>query len=181
MTTYSEQDLRHLQSKVRHLSEAFDLISDHIIITDREGVIIYANKGAEMKTGFSTEEMIGKRPGDLWGGQMEESFYVNMWIEIKEKKVPFFGEVKNKRKDGTFYWQETRIYPVLGDDGEIEFFIGIEPDITTRKTFESVHGQYVEEMERLLKSMEGRKVKIRELTEEVQKLKQKLDASESKK
>lgn len=168
---YTEQELRGLQSEICHLTEVFDLIPDHVVITDVNGIILYGNKGAEHRTGFSAEEMIGKKPGDLWGGQMDKSFYENMWKIIKEDKTAFVGEVENRRKDGTTYWQELHVYPVLGEDSEVKFFIGIEPDITIRKAEEGVEAQYVEELERVNKYLSGRVAKLSELAEEFDKFK----------
>src|SRR3989338_4005703 len=123
---------KHLD-EIKVLKKAFDLLQDHVIITDENANILYANKAVENNTGFSQEEVIGKNPADLWGGKMPKRFYEEMWRTIKIEKRPFVGEVQNVRKDGTTYWQEVHISPVLDEDGNIKFFIGIEPNITERK------------------------------------------------
>lgn len=115
------------------LKRGFDKLDDHVIITDPKGNILYANKAVEKKTGFPLRQVLGKKPGDLWGGNMPKSFYKKMWHTIVVEKKPFVGEVKNKKKDGTFYWQELRISPVKNRSGKIQCFIGVEPDITERK------------------------------------------------
>ena len=112
----------------------FDSIKDQVIITDRDGVILYANTAAEERTGFAWEEMIGKKPGELWGKQMDTSFYQKMWHTIKREKKSFVGVVKNIRKNGITYYAELRIYPVTLEDerGRALYFIGIEPDVSAR-------------------------------------------------
>ena len=129
--------------KLELLKAAFDNLADHVVITDTQGNVVYANKTVEVATGFSLEEVLGKNPGDLWGGNMPKEFYENMWHTIKEEKKPFVGEVQNKKKDGTLYWQELHISPVLDNQNEVKFFIGIEPNITDRKQQEKFREEFV--------------------------------------
>lgn len=150
-TYLSESALQEYISAVQPLKAAFDLVSDHAVITDPSANIIYANKAVERNTGFSKEEIIGRNPGDLWGGEMPKEFYEKMWQIIKIEKKPFVGEVKNKRKDGTEYWQEVHISPVLDERGEVRFFIGIEPNITERKEKEQFRDEFVSIMSHQLK------------------------------
>ncbi len=167
-------ELRSLQDEVREISDGFDLLGDHVVITDPEGNIIYANKAVQEHTGFSLVDIVGKNPGDLWGGIMDKKFYESMWHRIKIEKCPFVGEVKNRNRDGEIYDQELRIFPVLDDNGEVKFFIGMEPDITVRKVFEGHTQQYVEELERFTKHLEGRAMLVGELEKRVAELKEQL-------
>ena len=124
---------RTLAEEIAPLTPGFDLLSDHVIITDVDGHVLYMNAAAEKKTGYSKEEVIGKNGGKIWGGLMEKEFYTALWESIKTHKQTYVGEVKNRAKDGTEYWAELRITPVLDNDGNIQCFIGIEPDVTARK------------------------------------------------
>lgn len=171
-TTLTRKQIGDLKEEIDPLTAGFDLLADHVVITDADAHIIYGNKAAEKHTGYSIDEMIGQNPGDLWGGQMPKESYVKMWEYIKRLKIPFVGEVENRKKDGYQYWQELRIYPLLGDNGEARFFIGIEPDITVKKAFQMHQDQYVEELERLNKFMEKREMKVEDLTRELVSLKQ---------
>lgn len=141
------------RNDIESLKETFDLISDHVIITDPDARIIYANKSVEAQTGYAPEEIIGKNPGKIWGGNMPREFYDDMWKTIKTDKKPFTGEVKNKRKDGTEYWQEMRIFPVLDDVKNIKYFIGIEPNIEAKKKAEETLRQERNKLEILLESI----------------------------
>ncbi len=134
------------------LTVAFDAVSDHVVVTDKDGNILYANKAVEKATGFLLEEVIGKNPADLWGGNMPKEFYEKMWNTIKVEKKPFVGEVQNKRKDGTLYWQEIHISPVLDYREEVRFFIGIEPNITDRKEREKFSEEFVSILAHQLKN-----------------------------
>ena len=129
--------------EITPLKEGFDLVADHVVITDIDANILYANKAVEKNTGFSIEDVLGRNPADLWGGKMPEKFYKDMWRKIKLEKQPFVGEVHNVRKDGTEYWQELHIAPVLDKEGEVKFFIGIEPNITDRKVKERFRDEFI--------------------------------------
>lgn len=173
METQAEK-LDALKKEIAALAEAFDLIDDHVVITDRDGRVIYANYAVQRNTGYRPDEVIGKKPGELWGGNMPKSFYENMWSTISDKKRPFVGEVKNKKKDGTEYWQEVRIFPILDKYSDVKFFIGIEPNIEARKTAEGEAKRKFGEMDKLNKFMVDREVKMAELKEEIAALKAQL-------
>ncbi|NQV00817.1 MAG: CHASE domain-containing protein, partial [Parcubacteria group bacterium] len=104
---------RKLTVDLQKFQLAVENASDHIIITDLEGSILYANKAAERITGYLKKEMLGKKSGDLWGGKMDRAFYQKMWKTIKQEKKVFVGELTNKRKSGEKYEVQLRISPVL--------------------------------------------------------------------
>lgn len=174
MSYLDQERIAKIEKELSPLPQTFDLLSDHVVITDPDGNIIYANKAVEENTGFKIDELIGQSPGKLWGGNMPKEFYEKMWHKIKVEKRPFVGEVKNKRKGGTEYWQELRVYPVLDDKSEIKVFIGIEPNITARKIAEGEARKRFEETDKLNKFMIDREIKMVELKEEVERLRSRL-------
>lgn len=146
--TYNSRDFLAELHRAAQFASGFDKLSDHVMITDSDGVILYANEAAARTTGYSVEEMVGKTPGELWGKQMDEAFYRNMWQVIKIDKKTFVGEIKNKKKDGTFYDAEIRIYPILNQDGEASLFVSIQPDISDRINNERVRIESLEKLRR---------------------------------
>src|SRR3989338_7793900 len=108
-TPLSKNELDQLTEQIEPFEKGLDVLDDHVVITDENANILYANKAMERNTGFPVEEVLEKNPADLWGGQMPDEFYEKMWQTIKTEKKPFVGEVQNKKKDGTFYWQELHI------------------------------------------------------------------------
>ena len=122
---------------------AVDGASDHIIITDQDSKILYANKAAEIVSGYTQKEMLGKIPGKLWGGRMPNEFYANMWNVIKNKKQPFVADVTNRRKNGQDYIAEVHISPILDKNNQVHFFVGIERDITKMKDVEKLRNEFV--------------------------------------
>jgi len=142
------EQLGTLAEEIHPLKLVFDQMRDHVVITDANANIIYANKAVERHTGFSQKEIVGRNPGDFWGGKMSREFYEKMWYRIKVEKEPFVGEVVNARKGDSEYWQELRITPVLDEHGEIKFFIGVEPDIDARKIAEESREMFISVFER---------------------------------
>lgn len=128
--------------KINLQAVALDNASDHVIITNPDGIIIYVNKAAEKLTGYSQVEMLGKRPS-LWGKQMPREFYEKMWKVIKVDKTTFEGQITNKRKTGENYEASTIISPVLNERGQVSFFIGIERDITREKQIDKAKTEFV--------------------------------------
>jgi len=124
---------------------AVENVMDQIIITDANGMILYANKAAEQITGFERKDIIGEKAGtkDLWGGLMDKKFYDEMWQEIKANKKSYSSELKNKRKDGTEYEAFISISPILDKTGEVLFFVGIERDITKSKEVDRMKTEFV--------------------------------------
>ncbi len=138
----SEVKMKELNSELEKFKLAVENASDHIIITDIDGNIIFANKAASQTTGYPINEMIGKTPR-LWGGQMPLDFYKGMWNTIKYEKRPFFGEIKNKRKSGEFYQAVASVSPVLNEKGDVMFFVGIERDVTKERAIDKSKSEFV--------------------------------------
>ncbi|OHA67302.1 MAG: hypothetical protein A3C04_01090 [Candidatus Wildermuthbacteria bacterium RIFCSPHIGHO2_02_FULL_45_25] len=155
MTVRSPLLSNELLSRIKALEPlkvGLDALQDHVVVTDENGNILYMNKAAEGLTGFPEREALGKNPGDLWGGQMTKEFYEKMWERIKVEKQPFVGEVQNKRKDGTLYWQELHISPILDEANGIKFFIAIEPNISDRKEKEKFKEEFISILAHQLKN-----------------------------
>lgn len=124
---------------------AVENASDHIVITDKEGIILYANKGVERITGFSSEEVVGHKAGskENWGGMMDKKVYQNLWQTIKKEKKIFVGELKNNRKNGEEYEVKVSISPILNKKGDVLFFVGIERDITKERQIDRAKTEFV--------------------------------------
>ena len=130
-----EGQLRDQADELKKFRMAAEGSFDHMVITDPDGTVLYANPAVEHITGFSIDEILGKTPA-LWGGQMGIDFYKNFWKTIKEQKKRFSGEVTNKRKSGEQYIAEIGVSPLLDEQGDVRFFVGVERDITKRRQYE---------------------------------------------
>jgi PAS domain S-box-containing protein len=115
---------------------------DQIIVTDPEGIILFANPITQKNTGFSINELIGTKAGKKWGGLMEQGFYQNMWDTIKTQKKTFSGEIKNKRKNGEEYSAYVIISPII-QNGQITHFISVERDITEETEINRLKSEFL--------------------------------------
>jgi PAS domain S-box-containing protein len=124
---------------------AVENASDHIVITDTEGLVLYANPAVERITGFAPSDIIGKKAGnkDLWGGLMDLPFYQLLWKTIKSDKKVFAGEVNNRRRNGEKYVALASISPVVGKDGSVSYFVGIERDVTKEKEIDRMKTEFI--------------------------------------
>ncbi len=115
---------------------ALQATANAILITDREGVVVWANPAFEKLTGYTSDEIIGHTPR-LWkSGVQDTAFYHEMWQTILAGRI-WHGELVNQRKDGSLYTEEMTITPVMDDFGVPAYFIAVKQDITERKRYES--------------------------------------------
>ena len=132
--------MAHSNSELFH--RAVEYVSDSIVITDPDGVIMYSNKAAEKMTGYTFDEMVGSTPA-LWSNQVADGTYDKSWEKIKSEGEPRVIEVVNKRKDGRVYDTEVRISPISDDAGNIQFFVRIEVDITKKKEVDRIKNEFI--------------------------------------
>lgn len=124
------------EARLKMQSSAFEALALAIIITDTKGNIEWANSSFSRLSGYTISEIIGKNPSQLIkSGKQDRAFYQNMWDTILSGKV-WSGELINKRKDGSFFYEEQTITPVMDFNGVIRSFIAIKIDITSRKEME---------------------------------------------
>jgi two-component system sensor histidine kinase/response regulator len=113
------------------LFAALQVAADGIVITDREGMILWTNAEFSRMTGYSSEVVVGRNPRILKSGAHNEAFYEDLWRTILSGAV-WRGEMVNRRRDGTLYTEEQSITPVLNEHQEVTHFIAIKRDITSR-------------------------------------------------
>lgn len=114
------------------LSNIINNTSDTIIITDIDGNIIYVNKKFTELTGYTFDEVIGQNPRILKTDYHPDDFYKELWDNISSGKT-FECEFKNKKKDGSFYWENARISPIFNDNNDIIYYFSVKKNITKEK------------------------------------------------
>ncbi|MEJ5200938.1 MAG: PAS domain S-box protein [Anaerolineales bacterium] len=121
------------QAQLNLQSAALESAANAIIITDRDGNILWVNPAFTVLSGYSIEEIIGKNTRILNSKRQNRDFYRSMWQNILSGQV-WHGELFNRRKDGSVYPEEMTITPVRAFGGEeITHFIAIKQDITLRR------------------------------------------------
>ncbi|WP_445001135.1 sensor domain-containing diguanylate cyclase [Halomonas mongoliensis] len=104
------------------LIQALNQAHDPVLVTDRDARIVFANAAFEELTGYRTEEVIGQTPALLSSGEQGPDFYRTMWQTLNSKR-PFQARFINRRKDGSRYYVEQSIAPVLNKGGSLTHFI----------------------------------------------------------
>ena len=104
-----------------------------IVITDTKGNIEFVNPAVLKTTGYSKDELMGNNPSVLKSGYQDKTFYKKLWDTISSGKI-WQGELNNKRKDGTYYWEHASISPVFNERKEITNFVAVKEDITAKKS-----------------------------------------------
>jgi diguanylate cyclase (GGDEF)-like protein/PAS domain S-box-containing protein len=128
-------DLQRVEAELRKLWHAVDQSSAAVLITNNAGRIEYVNPCFSDITGYQRDEVVGKPSSILKSGRTADGDYRRLWQTIQSGEN-WQGEIRNRRKDGSFYWGDVSISPVKASDGTITHFIGIEVDITQRKQAE---------------------------------------------
>ena len=103
-------------------------INNIVLYTDEDGHIEYVNSEFEKTTLFKKSEVVGSTPRILKSGKQQGKFYVQLWKDIKAGKV-WETTFINQKKNGDFYYQETKIIPVKKAN-KITGFLSVGTDIT---------------------------------------------------
>jgi PAS domain S-box-containing protein len=127
---------QQFESQVRLLSQAIEQSSMMVLMTDNNGIIQFANQKFFEVTKYTKNEIYGQHPRILKSGYHSREFYKNMWSYLAEGKT-WSGEILNRDKLGNNYWVSAVISPVIGKNGKVTNYIGIQEDITEKKKLQS--------------------------------------------
>ncbi|NOX37173.1 MAG: PAS domain S-box protein [Calditrichaeota bacterium] len=142
-------DQREQRDMLRKLSFAVEQSANVIVITDTEGRIEYANPRFTEITGYTLDEVRGKKTNILKSGVHPPEMYRELWETITSGQV-WRGEFCNKKKNGELFWESAIISPIKDEDGRITHFLAVKEDITERKKNEQARLESEERYRRLV-------------------------------
>ena len=127
------QMVEHLNAQLQAQNNTINQ-SAIVSITDLEGNIISVNKNFCDVSGYNRDELQGINHRVLNSGEHSNDIFSEMWDSIKSGNT-WRGELKNKRKDGEFFWADTAIAPIFDDEGKPKQFFSLQFEITKRKNY----------------------------------------------
>ncbi|MBF0420742.1 MAG: response regulator [Magnetococcales bacterium] len=133
---------------LRELEFQQKALDEHAIVSsaDVKGNILYVNDKFVSISGFSREELIGNNHRMVKSGEHSLEFYRHIWKTIANGR-PWSGEIKNKTKNGDFYWVQATIVPFLNQKGKPFRYVSIRTDLTPLKNLEEELKQAKEKAE----------------------------------
>lgn len=114
------------------LARALESAANAILITDRDGHILWLNDAMCQLCGYSKQEVLGHTPHLFYSGRQDAAFYRDLWETILAGR-PWQGVMVDRRKDGSHYTVSQVITPLVDAKGVITHFMSIQHDVTVRE------------------------------------------------
>jgi PAS domain S-box-containing protein len=137
---------------IRRLSMAVDQSPASVLITDLSGTIEYTNARFTEASGYAAEEVLGRKPSIMKSGETPREKYQDLWRTIRAGER-WHGEVRNRKKDGTLYWDAVWISPIRDAEGRVTHFLALQEDVTERRA--------------MVEALKDREERFRQVTEAI--------------
>ena len=130
---------KKLENKNKEIQKYLSIVDKNIITssTDLEGRITHASEAFCKISGYEIDELIGQKHNIVYHHDMPDSVYEEMWNSLRSNDS-WHGVLNNKRKDGTCYWVDVTISPIMDEKGNKIGYTAIRHDITDKKKIEEI-------------------------------------------
>jgi len=126
-----EKTIDNRTEEFKKFFSAIEQAADNTIITDRDGTIEYINDAFIKTSGFSRDELIGKKSNIIKSGHHDNNFYHNMWNDLLSGKS-FHAIFTNKHKNGHNFYEDKTISPIKDKNDRITHYIGTGKDVSEK-------------------------------------------------
>ncbi|MCX7607375.1 MAG: PAS domain S-box protein, partial [Bacteroidia bacterium] len=149
----AQEEMRRTQVELRGQISA---VHNAAIVaeTDPDGRITFVNDAFCALSGYSREELLGQTHALLRSGKHDTAFYQHLWTTLLEKRI-WKGIFCNRRKDGSLYWINSTLTPVVDTRGRLVKFIAVSFDLTAQVEQEERLRDYAEELRRAQAELRG--------------------------
>ncbi|MCG7893535.1 MAG: PAS domain S-box protein [Candidatus Thiodiazotropha taylori] len=143
--------MKHLPISLQLLKQAIDTANDGLVIAEREGddtILLYVNEAFERLTGYAEEEILYQDCRFLQGDDRDQQARQSI-REAIETNQPSRTRLRNYHKDGSLFWNELSITPIINEEDGLTYYIGVQKDVTREVEIELKLEQAQQEIERL--------------------------------
>ncbi len=136
-----------LKQRVQWLSQAVEQSPSAVMVTDTEGRIEYVNQRFSEASLYPADEALGRKANLLNSGLNPPELHAGLWKTLKEGEV-WRGEILNRRKDGSLFWEYEVISPIRDEAGRVTHYAAMKEDVTLRKEYEErlLHQAHFDEL-----------------------------------
>jgi PAS domain S-box-containing protein len=138
-----QQKHREGQIEIARLSRVASQTTNGVIITDAQGRVEWTNEGFTRISGYTLEDIRGRKPGEVLQGEGTDPGTVATIRAALARGEPFDVEILNHAKSGQPYWIHISCNPLRDAAGELQGFMAIESDISERKRMERLKSEFV--------------------------------------
>ncbi|MBV2120253.1 MAG: PAS domain S-box protein [Candidatus Thiodiazotropha sp. (ex Ctena orbiculata)] len=151
--------MKHLPISLQLLKQAIDTANDGLVIAEREGddtILLYVNEAFERLTGYAEEEILYQDCRFLQGDDRDQRAR-QLIREAIETNQPSRTRLRNYHKDGSLFWNELSITPIINEEDGLTYYIGVQKDVTREVEIELELEQAQQEIERLQNQLSEQK------------------------
>ena len=150
-----EAEVRLRTKEVNRLAEIARRTANSVVITDRQGHVEWVNEGFTRLTGYTKEEMVGKRPGAMLQGPETDQVEIKRISEAMERGEGVTAELLKYHKNGSKYLIHLEIEPLRDEFGSVNGFMSIETDVTAARAIERSLREQREQLASLVHNLPG--------------------------